>query len=459
MKAESQQTRARELALQILNKIEQHDAYSNLVLNEVLQRNQLDAREVALVTELVYGTMQRLNTIDIVLQQYVSKDLTKLQPWVRNLLRLSAYQFFFLDRIPSHAIVHEAVNIAKKNGHSGISGLVNAVLRKVAARTGFPDIPSGLSLVEQIAFRYSHPSWLIQRWMSQYGQQLTEQMATVNLLPPRISIRANRLLNTREQLLEEINASGRIATPSHLSAEGIIVGSGGNMAHSKWYINGQCTIQDESSMLVAAAMNPLPGMRVLDCCAAPGGKSTHLAEWMNDEGSIIACDIHPHKIEMMKQNATRLGIKCIETMCIDAAQLRHHFADHSFDCILLDVPCSGLGVIRRKPDLKWTKSEKEIKSLIQLQRDILSTTHALLKPGGALIYSTCTVNHEENEEQIHWFLKKHDSFRLDPPSSSAIAPHIFERCSNEAGMISILPQHFGSDGFFIARLRKTYSHG
>jgi 16S rRNA (cytosine967-C5)-methyltransferase len=450
---------AREVALQILNKIEQQGAYSNLLLNDVLQRNALEAREVALVTELIYGTTQRLNTIDLILQQYLSKDIAKLQPWVRNLLRLSAYQFLFLDRIPPHAIVNEAVKIAKKQGHSGISGLVNAVLRKMVARIGFPDVPSDLSLEEQIGFRYSHPAWLIQRWISQYGQEVTEQMAAANLLPPHISIRVNRLRITREQLLEEINASGRNATPSYLSSDGIIVGSGGNMAHSPWYMNGHCTIQDESSMVVAAAVQPSRGMRILDCCAAPGGKSTHLAEWMNDEGSIIACDIHPHKIEIIKQNAARLGIKCIDTLCIDATQLSEHFAAHSFDSILLDVPCSGLGVIRRKPEVKWNKSEHEIKTLVQLQRNLLSTIQPLLKPGGTLIYSTCTLNHEENEDQIYWFLSQYDTFRLEPPPSSAIAPQLLERCPSKDGMISILPHYFGSDGFFIARLRKSYSHG
>jgi 16S rRNA (cytosine967-C5)-methyltransferase len=446
---------ARELALKALLAVETEGAYSNLALNDCLQKNRIEPREAALATELVYGSIQRRNTLDAVLNRYINKGVEKLQPWVRSLFRLSAYQLLYLDRVPAHAAVSEAVAIAKRKGHQGISGMVNAVLRNITRASEPLAPPPSLSPSERIAFVHSHPEWLVKRWITQFGEETAERIARANNEPPAASVRANALRITRDELLGRFAASGLDARPSELSPDGIALTGAGNMAHSAWYKDGLCTIQDESSMLVAISVDPSPGMRVLDCCAAPGGKTTHLAERMKGEGEVVSCDIHPHKRELIDSNVRRLGLTNVVTRTADATKLAEHFPIDSFDRILLDAPCSGFGVIRRKPDIKWTKTEGDVREIAALQGEILASVHRLLKPGGVLVYSTCTLDAEENERQIEAFLREHPEFRLDDGFPDAIAPRVLERCSAGSGQLRILPHDFGSDGFYIARLRKT----
>jgi 16S rRNA (cytosine967-C5)-methyltransferase len=241
------------------------------------------------------------------------------------------------------------------------------------------------------------------------------------------------------------------AKPSELAASGIVIDHGGNLAFTRWFTEGSITVQDESSMLVAEAVYPQPGMRVLDCCAAPGGKTTHLAEKMQDTGIVIACDVHEHKIALIQEQADRLKLRSIQTMFSDAVDLSKHYEKETFDCILLDAPCSGLGVIRRKPDLKWTKQEQEIAAICILQFKLLNAIHGLLKPGGILVYSTCTMEYTENQGMVIQFLQQYPQFTLE-----AFPNHMFlaEHSDASTGMIQILPQQHNSDGFFIARMRK-----
>lgn len=448
---------AREIALEALTAIEQEGAYSNLALHDALVRHRPEPREAALATELVYGTIQRRNTIDAVLNRTVSKGVEKLQPWVRSLLRLSAYQLFYLDRVPPHAAVSEAVAIAKRRGHAGISGLVNAVLRKLSVRPGPPQVPEGMSGAERIAFLHSHPQWLIEEWIAAFGEEQAERIAAANNAPPRVSVRVNRLKTSREALLRQLNQAGMEAVPSEVSPDGVIITSGGNAAHTAAYKEGLCTVQDESSMLVAAMANPKPNMRVLDCCAAPGGKTTHLAELMGDRGEVIACDIHPHKIDLIQANASRLGLASIRPIAADAAKLHEQFEEASFDLVVLDAPCSGYGVIRRKPDIKWTKTREESRAVAQLQYKLLSSVHRLVKPGGLLVYSTCTLAERENGEQIARFLSEHPEFTLDPQGLDGFPPAVAERCAAGEGQLLITPADFGSDGFYMARLIRRSS--
>jgi len=443
---------ARELALEALTAIDQEGAYSNLALNDILQRYRPEPREAALATELVYGTIQRRNTIDTVLNRHIAKGLPKLQPWVRSLFRLSAYQLFYLDRIPPHAAVNEAVTIAKRRGHQGVSGLVNAVLRKLAAHPGAPEAPEGLNEVDRIAFIHSHPSWLVREWAAMFGAEKAEAIAKANNEPPKVSIRTNRLKLNREELIARLADDGIEAVPSEVSIDGVILTSGGNAAHSEAYEAGLCTVQDESSMLVAAFADPKPGMRVLDCCAAPGGKTTHLAELMGDRGEIIACDIHPHKREFIEKNAKRLGHTSVQAITADAAKLHERFDAESFDLILLDAPCSGFGVVRRKPDIKWSKTPEDIHAIAELQQTLLESVHRLLKRGGTLVYSTCTLAEAENGEQTARFLAEHPEFSFDAAAGGAVPGKVLERCSAGAGQLLITPADFGSDGFYMARM-------
>lgn len=443
---------AREVALNILAGIEQEGAYSNLELNKSLQQARLSTADAGLVTELVYGTTARRNTLDYFLNFFVQKGTARLQPWVRSLLRMSVYQIVYLDRIPDHAVVSEAVNLAKRRGHQGISGMVNGVLRSMLREPEKLRLPHNLPAAERIALEHSHPEWLVKRWIAQYGEETAEAICRANNEPPAVSVRVNTTMISREKLLEEMKAAGLDAVSSEVSPYGIIVHSGGNMALTSWYRDGLLSVQDESSMLVAEAVAPAPDMLVLDCCAAPGGKTAHMGEIMKDRGRIIANDLHPHKKNLIREQADRLGLECIEVVTGDASALPDCYPAASFDRILLDAPCSGFGVIRRKPDLRWSKSPEDVEAIASLQAGLLDRVSGLLKPGGLLVYSTCTIEPAENEGQIERFLKEHPDFRRVEEQDAVWGGAAAEL--SERGALQILPQHFHSDGFYIARLQR-----
>ncbi|WP_270171988.1 16S rRNA (cytosine(967)-C(5))-methyltransferase RsmB [Paenibacillus sp. SYP-B4298] len=448
---------AREIALDTLCRVEADQAYSNLQLNQALQAAKLSRADASLATELVYGTLQRQGTLDYWLSRFVAKGVRKLEPWVRQLLRMSVYQLVYLDRIPPHAAVNEAVQIAKRRGHAGIAGMVNGVLRNMLRRRGELEIPAGLPAAERIALAHSHPQWLVERWIAAYGEQTAEAMCAASNEPPSSSVRINARRASREQVLEQLSGQGAAARASELAPQGIIVDRGGNLADTAFFRDGWWTVQDESSMLVAEVANPQPGMQVVDCCAAPGGKTTHLAEKMDDQGQVFANDLHPHKLKLIEQQAARLGLSSIRTMSGDARALAEKLEPGAFDVVLLDAPCSGLGVIRRKPELKWNKTPEDIEGVAQVQRRLLDACSALVKPGGTLVYSTCTVERRENEEQVERFVREHEEFELDPDWPQPLLAALREKGAIGAafdGMAQLLPHHAGSDGFFIARLRR-----
>ncbi|GGG12905.1 16S rRNA (cytosine(967)-C(5))-methyltransferase RsmB [Paenibacillus abyssi] len=448
---------ARELALDTLHRVERDQAYSNLQLNRALQEAELSRADAGLATELVYGTIQRQGTLDYWLAKFVAKGLDKLEPWVRQLLRMSAYQLVYLDRIPPHAAVHEAVQIAKRRGHAGIAGMVNGVLRSMLRSRGELTIPESADAAERISLQHSHPLWLVKRWIQAYGEQAAEAMCAADNQPPKGSIRINPLRISREEALQQLRENGSEAEISELAPAGIVVTRGGNMADTIGYRDGRWTVQDESSMLVAEVADPKPGMQVLDCCAAPGGKTTHLAEKMSNEGTVWANDLHPHKQKLIQAQADRLGLSCIRTVSSDAAVLKERFAPASMDVVLLDAPCSGLGVIRRKPEVKWTKSPEDITAVAQVQQRLLDAVAGLVKPGGVLVYSTCTVERSENEEQVLRFLREHPGYELDPNWPEPIMASLRQKGIITAefnGMVQLLPHQADSDGFFITRLRK-----
>ncbi|KAF6568532.1 16S rRNA (cytosine(967)-C(5))-methyltransferase RsmB [Paenibacillus sp. EKM202P] len=444
---------AREVALDVLTGVEQEGAYSNLELNRRLQQAGLSASDVGLTTELVYGTVARRNTLDYFLNKFVQKGTAKLQPWVRSLLRMSVYQLVYLDRVPDHAVVSEAVTIAKRRGHQGISGMVNGVLRSMLREPDKLRIPDDLSAEERISLEHSHPQWLVKRWIKQYGADTAEAICKANNEPPAVSVRVNTTMTSRDQLLDEMVAKGIDAVPSPVSPYGIVVRSGGNMALTSWYTDGLLSVQDESSMLVAEAVAPEPGMTVLDCCAAPGGKTAHMAELMKDRGRIVANDLHAHKHQLIREQANRLGLDAVETVTGDALDLKERYAPASFDRILLDAPCSGFGVIRRKPDLRWSKTAEDVRDITQLQHELLDSVAGLLKPGGILVYSTCTIEPDENEGQLARFLSEHPEYELAKDHSFPDVNH--EMDGIQKGSVQLLPQHFHSDGFYIARLRRV----
>jgi 16S rRNA (cytosine967-C5)-methyltransferase len=451
---------AREVAMSVLLGVETKRAFSGLELNQALQAANLSRPDAGLATELVYGTIQRMNTIDYLFGSHVKGWPNKVDPWVRSLLRLSYYQLRWLSRVPDHAVVDEAVRIAKKRGHAGIAGLVNGVLRGLL-REGVsegPTLPDNLSVAERISLEQSHPLWLVEKWISEYGEETTKQICEANNSHPHSSVRVNPLKASRKEVLGGMTDAGLEVAPSPLTSQGIIATKAGNLVHSDWFKEGFVTVQDESSMLVAAVADPKPGMRVLDCCAAPGGKTTHLAELMQGKGSVIANDVHPHKETLIREQAIRLGLRNVVTKVSNALELNTLLPSQSFDIVLLDAPCSGLGVIRRKPEIKWNKTEEDIANLSVLQGQLLDHVASLVKQGGLLVYSTCTIAKEENENAIRAFLAEHAEFSLDaewpeevlaPIREANLLPEVFP------GMLQLLPYMFGSDGFFIARLRRS----
>jgi 16S rRNA (cytosine967-C5)-methyltransferase len=441
---------ARQVALEVLNRVEEQKSYSNLELKHVLERTELSAPDVGLVTELVYGTIQRQHTLDYVLSHFVKGK--KVQPWVRNLLRLSLYQIRFLDRIPDRAAVHEAVEIAKRKGHQGIASMVNGVLRNVLRQ---PDVwerlPEG-DAVKRMAIAESHPEWLVRRWINTYGEETARSICQSNNRAPHTAVRVNTLKTTRDDLLQRLGEEFPGVKASALSPYGIVF-PGGHAAGTVWFRDGFFTVQDESSMLVAPALAVQPGMRVLDACAAPGGKTTHLAELMQNRGEIVASDVHPHKRDLIAQTARRLGIDIIEAIVSDAL----HLPDKNlgvFDRILLDAPCTGFGVIRRKPDLKWNKTAEDVKEIAALQMELLKQVSKLLAPGGMLVYSTCTIEPEENEQIVRRFVSEHPHFELDRSLADDLPEPVKRELDCSSGFVQLLPHYFDSDGFFIARLKR-----
>lgn len=439
----------REAALELLETIDKNQAYSNLLLNKTIEKNEIDSIDVGLLTELTYGTLQRKMTLDYYLEPSL-KSGKKIEGWVRNLLRVTLYQMVYLDRIPDRAAIYEAVEIAKKRGHKGISGMVNGVLRNIQ-RTGLRDLAEIVDPIERLSVATSHPLWLVKRWVNQLGFDRTKAMCELNLTAPLQTARVNLTKITREECVTRLENEGYQVQVSTILPEAIKCLKG-NLASSKAFKEGLFTIQDESSMLVAHALGVNTHDRILDACAAPGGKSTHIAERLNGTGAVISLDLHDHKVKLINSSAKRLGLTNIQTKTLDSKKVQEHYDQESFDKILVDAPCSGLGVIRRKPDMKYTKKAEDSARLQEIQIELLNSVAPLLKKGGILIYSTCTIEKEENNVVIDSFLDSHQEFFGDPTVKERMPEATKPLISDYS--LQIVPQDFGSDGFFIACLRK-----
>ncbi|MET3682086.1 16S rRNA (cytosine967-C5)-methyltransferase [Alkalibacillus flavidus] len=438
----------REIGLNILERVSQDGSFSHILINQTMAKHDLKVEDRGLLTELVYGTLQRQMTLDYYIKQFVGKK--KLDQWVRILLRMSLYQMVYLSRVPDHAVINEAVTIAKARGHKGISGFVNGVLRQ-AQREGVPSIDDIEDPIKQLAVRTSHPTWLVRRWIDQYGFETTQAMCESNIQSKQVAVRVQPLRMTRDEAMQSLIEEGIETERSRLSPQGLIV-TKGNVLHSQLFPD-YLTIQDETSMLVSEMVAPTGEMTVLDACSAPGGKTTHLAEKMNNEGSIYAYDLHHNKIKLVQEKAETLGLTNVAVHTSDSRHLKNLHSDATFDRILLDAPCTGLGVLRSKPDIKYQKSEQNISELADVQAQLLDAVLPLLKQEGHLIYSTCTVDQEENEQQIHALLERHPDLEVDPTFFSDLPVE----CQTLSGLSSvglqIFPHDFQADGFFITRLR------
>ncbi|RLL45524.1 16S rRNA (cytosine(967)-C(5))-methyltransferase RsmB [Oceanobacillus piezotolerans] len=441
----------RNTILDVLIRIEKDQGFSHLLVDHEIKSSGLSPKDVNLLTEVVYGTMQRKITLDYYISHFVSSK-KKLDLWVKMLLRMSIYQMVYLDKVPDHAIIHESVEIAKQRGHKGISGFINGVLRSVQ-RDGVPNFDNIKDEVKRLSIETSHPEWLVSRWVKEYGVSTTKEMCQANLMKKPQSIRIQPLRITREEAMERLQNQGFEVTASPFSPQGIIVEKG-NILSTDLFRDGLVSIQDQSSMLVGEMLDAHPQMVVLDACSAPGGKATHIAEKMENQGVLYAYDLHKKKANLITKKANQLGLSIIQANQSDARKLQEQHEKESFDRILIDAPCSGLGVIRGKPEIKYNKNEEDVKRLSEIQLDILTHVAPLLKRDGLLIYSTCTVDVEENEQVVKEFLSNHPDFQVDPGFFEEL-PNAVQNASGITTFgLQLFPQSYNTDGFFLTRLRK-----
>jgi len=449
---------AREVALRLLTRIEQEAAYANLALGDWLNRSGVTGPDRGLATELVYGGLRHRLTLDWVIDQFSTTPTAKMTPWIRNILRQGVYQLLFLDRIPVNAAVSESVELAKRFGHPGTVRLVNAVLRGISRSKGtinYPDVKQ--EPVRHISVRYSHPEWMVQRWLGQFGLEGTIALCQTNNRAPDLFLRCNTLKVKPEELMPVLSEQGVKTEPAQLAPEGLKVVEG-RLAVEELpsFGGGLFTVQGESSMLVGYAVKPRPGSTAVDCCSAPGGKTTHLAQLMQNHGRVYAFDIHPHRLGLVKDACRRLGIDIVETFMADARELPE-WLDGKADAVLVDAPCSGLGVLRGRPDARWRKEPADLEQLPSLQLAILDRAAGCVCPGGVLVYSTCSIAPEENNGVIERFLKGHPEFTADNllPFLPFSPERPEDRHTAAEGWIQLLPHIHGTDGFFICRLKKA----
>lgn len=438
---------SRDAALEALYRVEVRSSYADLALEGILKGADLDPRDRRLATELTFGCIRWRKRIDYILSKFLKGEVARLDPYTRNILRLGAYQVFFLDRIPDYAAISEAVKQSKKFGSKGCSSLVNGVLRSMAERSSDIAFPDGKHQpVEHISTFYSHPRWLVDRWVKRYGVEETQRLCEANNSVPPLSIRANLLKTTREELSEKLQQENVSSQPGRLSSSSLSIVIRDDLASLEGYRKGLFQVQDESSVLVSDILEPRPGETIVDLCSGPGGKTTHIAELMEDEGLVIAVDIRRSRLKFVLDNAGRLGLNIIVGVVADG----QFFGARSADRILVDAPCSGLGVLRRRADLRWRMSEKEIVNLSRLQLALLLSAADSVRAGGILVYSTCTIEPEENELVVSRFLELRGDYRLEDAGGFVASSLV-----DEEGYYRTLPHKQGLDGAFAARLVKA----
>ena len=437
--------------LEVLVKVGDNGAFSHLVIDQTIDKMDWTRKDQALFTELVYGTLQRKLTLDYFFKHFVNQS-NKVEQWVKWLLYVSFYQMQYLDKVPDHAIIHEAVEIAKKKGHQGIGKFVNGVLRE-AQRKGFPSFEQIEDPIERLAIETSHPTWLVERWIDAYGEDQAKAMCFANLTTKPISVRVNPLKLTRDEAIEQLIQDGFQVEKSLFSNQGLIIEKGHILDHSL-FKTGALTIQDQSSMLVVEMMDIEPDQLVLDACSAPGGKATHIGEKLFNTGHVYAYDLHEKKVNLVKQKAEQLGLINVRTAALDGRELHQEYERETFDRILIDAPCSGFGVIRGKPDIKYTKTESDVDQLAHVQYELLENIAPLLKKNGKLLYSTCTVDPTENEVVITEFLINNQRYEVDPDFFEELPDFLNKEIEYLQVGIQIFPNEFNSDGFFLTRIRR-----
>jgi 16S rRNA (cytosine967-C5)-methyltransferase len=435
---------ARAVATRVLERVDTDAAFADLALDAELERRSLSARDVALATELVYGTLRWQRYLDWILAPHSRRRLASLDARVRVLLRLTAYQLAFLERVPAFAAVNDAVTLARAK--PGVAEYVNAVLRSFARRGEREREPAPpADPLEALATRCSFPTWIARRWVARLGAADAEALMRALNERPSLGVRANTLKLTREDLVGRLHQEGVEATPMRLAPEGVNVEGGGDPGRWRAFADGGCVVQDEGSMLVARLLEPAAGTTIADVCAAPGTKTTHLAQLMDNRGHVLALDPQAARLGRVSEAAARLGVTIVEAVDGSVETLAPRWAGLC-DGVLVDAPCTNLGVLRRNPEVKWRRQAADVAAAATRQRSILAAAATLVRPGGRLVYATCSLEPEENESVVHDFLASDPTFALDPPAAFPIPP-------GADGFVRCLPHQHGTDGFTAARLR------
>ncbi len=436
----------RKVAINILERIINEGAYSNIILSNELNNSDLSDKDKALVTEIVYGTLRRLRTIDTIIASFV-KDISIMDKKILNILRVAVYQMNYLDKVPSYAACNEAVEEAKEISDKD-SKLVNGILRNFVKKEGKFDIVFR-NKIDEIAFDLSFEPWMVRMFIKQYGEHEALEILEGLNNTPKMTVRVNSIKGDYEEVYEELEEAGYNIEEGCICPEAISIKGGKGIENNQAFVDGKITVQDESAMLISPLLDLEEGMKVLDLCCAPGGKTTHIGELLNNTGEVLGFDLHENKLELVKENYERLGITNIKLAQKDATKLDAKLVSYA-DRVLLDVPCSGIGIIRKKPEIKWTKKRKDLKEIVEVQREILENAWEYLKTGGVMVYSTCTLNKEENEENIKWFLSKHKDASIEKVFIGKGA----NLCYNQMGTLTILPNEY-MDGFFVAKIKKN----
>lgn len=442
--------KARETALKIIYNIESNNAYSNISLDEEIEKNRkvLTSKDIGFITELTYGVITWKLTLDEIIKKYSKLKLKKISLWILNILRMGIYQIVFLSKVPKSAAVNESVNLAKRYGHKNSANFVNAILRKVS-KSDYDEMFEIKNDIERISKTTSMPVWIVEDLLKENDKKIVEEICQNSNLKPELLVRVNNLKTNKEKLKEKLEEKN-IEVKNGVLEDFLILKNAKNLENMEEFKNGLFTVQDEAAGLTCKILNPSKTDFVLDACSSPGGKTTYLAEIKNDEGKILAFDIHPHRVKLVENASKRLGLKCIETKVKDARIYDENLKE-KFDKILLDVPCLGLGVLKRKPDIKWQKKKEDVEEITKVQKQILDVCSKYLKIGGHLIYSTCSILKEENENIVNKFLEENKNFKIEKIELEE--NNFFKKYLKNEGFMQVF-QNEKTDGFFICKMEK-----
>lgn len=452
MPDDASQATARQTALRVLHAIDAQHAYTDVALRQMLSESRLERRDRAFVTACVYGVVRWRGRIDWLLSKACKRPLESLTPWIRNILRLGTFQCLWLGGVPDRAAVHSSVALARRFGHAGVAGLVNGVLRTVIRCHAAYTLPDpDAQPIAHLSAAHSHPQWLVERWLSRYGWARTRLLCEENNRPRDVTLRVNTLRTSAEGLAVRLKQEGlRAVRASSLMRDALIVQGTDRLDSLPSYSDGLFQVQDEGALLAAPLCQARPGHRVLDVCAAPGGKTTHLAQLMSDTGRILACDRQAGRLRLLAANARRLGLNSITCVSSDGTA-PPPWSAASFDRILVDAPCSGLGVLGRHPDIRWRRGPADLQRMQTAQLALLERQRPFLADDGLLVYSVCSNEPEETCEVVRIFQERHPDLEIDPVAGDL--PDTLRQSSCQRGILDLTPDQHGTEGAFAARFR------